>query len=658
MERPFEAYEGDEPYVFVCYSHDDKALVYPEITRLKSSGFRIWYDEGVSPGSEWSDAIARKIERSTVVLYFVTPQSVSSEHCRREVNFALGKSCRILSVHLVPTELPRGLELSLSNRQAILKYDEPRSTYEAKVARAIGDARSRNAGTSTSDRRDPITTRRRHVGRLTGVAVALVIAVGLALWLSSRPTGNIPAFDRSVAVMPFSVIGGDAEMTTYADALTEELRTDVAGYQELRSVAVEDATHVRQVNDASYVVVGNVQRLRDSVRVRASMTRTDDHQTVWAKTFERAAADATGDPAEMASTLGRFVRQNLVQDQQCESVKRSSHSEQAAAAYCAALAERARFSQGGDLDLGLELRNAQRAIALDPNIADAYRIVAYNYTVQGFLGLMDWQAAAREAHLTLDRGLALAPNDPQLLTAQGELQGDLEFDRPAAAASIRASLASDPLQPYAYRNYAELARLAFGQGNLSDAAENYRRALRIYDGDAAVYLAYASILSAWGQSREAIRAADTGLRLIQSGWLRAYLLLIKAYAYDALGQTAEANKAIDDGLSSAGPMYRPPFAGILAKVGRRDEAYQILAPLERLEHPPIDAMVFAYTALGDDRVFDWIHAAIDHHITNIVNTIRTGTIYSEELRKDPRWAEVMAHLEEEAKGRGQHQSSS
>ena len=109
MERPFEAYEGDEPYVFVCYSHDDKAVVYPELTRLKDAGFHIWYDEGISPGSEWSDAIAQKIEHSAVFLYFVTPQSVSTEHCRREVNFALGKSCRILSVHLVPTQIPGGV---------------------------------------------------------------------------------------------------------------------------------------------------------------------------------------------------------------------------------------------------------------------------------------------------------------------------------------------------------------------------------------------------------------------------------------------------------------------------------------------------------------------------------------------------------------------
>ena len=33
LDRPFEAYRGDEPYVFICYAHDDQAVVYPEINR-------------------------------------------------------------------------------------------------------------------------------------------------------------------------------------------------------------------------------------------------------------------------------------------------------------------------------------------------------------------------------------------------------------------------------------------------------------------------------------------------------------------------------------------------------------------------------------------------------------------------------------------------
>ena len=137
MQPPFSAYQGNEPYMFVCYSHEDRELVYPEIARLHAAGFHVWYDEGIAPGSEWSETLARQIKRCGTFLYFVTPNSVASEHCRREINFALEQPCGIVAVHLKRTELPDGLKLSLSNRQAILKYEHPPASYESKLHQAL-----------------------------------------------------------------------------------------------------------------------------------------------------------------------------------------------------------------------------------------------------------------------------------------------------------------------------------------------------------------------------------------------------------------------------------------------------------------------------------------------------------------------------------------
>lgn len=49
MEGPFPAYQGDEPYIFVSYAHDDADLVIPELNRLREAGFNIWYGEGFAP---------------------------------------------------------------------------------------------------------------------------------------------------------------------------------------------------------------------------------------------------------------------------------------------------------------------------------------------------------------------------------------------------------------------------------------------------------------------------------------------------------------------------------------------------------------------------------------------------------------------------------
>ncbi|MDX1404223.1 MAG: toll/interleukin-1 receptor domain-containing protein, partial [Woeseiaceae bacterium] len=111
LKKPFEAYEGDAPYVFVSYSHQDVEIVFIELVRLKKLGFRVWYDEGISPGSRWSDALAERIANCNLFLYYVTPRSVASQNCQDEANYVLEAGNPFLAVHLERTELPPGLKL-------------------------------------------------------------------------------------------------------------------------------------------------------------------------------------------------------------------------------------------------------------------------------------------------------------------------------------------------------------------------------------------------------------------------------------------------------------------------------------------------------------------------------------------------------------------
>ena len=59
-----EAYKGSEKYIFVSYAHKDSEQVFPIMKMLKSRGYRIWYDEGIVPGSEWTDHIAKRLNNS------------------------------------------------------------------------------------------------------------------------------------------------------------------------------------------------------------------------------------------------------------------------------------------------------------------------------------------------------------------------------------------------------------------------------------------------------------------------------------------------------------------------------------------------------------------------------------------------------------------
>ena len=149
MEKPFTAYEGDQPYIFVCYSHDDSNVVFPDIQWLKNQGFNIWHDEGISPGSEWRDELADKISNASLFLYFVSPRSIISQHCKREINFALENSLPLSVVYLEETELPPGLSLSLSSVQAIMRPELSDLDYRIKLLRSTSSQIERGIGNAT-----------------------------------------------------------------------------------------------------------------------------------------------------------------------------------------------------------------------------------------------------------------------------------------------------------------------------------------------------------------------------------------------------------------------------------------------------------------------------------------------------------------------------
>ena len=65
MEKPFAAYQGDEPYIFVSYAHADDETVYPELQWIHDQGFNVWFDEGISPGEDWPSSLAEKINGAT-----------------------------------------------------------------------------------------------------------------------------------------------------------------------------------------------------------------------------------------------------------------------------------------------------------------------------------------------------------------------------------------------------------------------------------------------------------------------------------------------------------------------------------------------------------------------------------------------------------------
>lgn len=164
------SYNGPEKYIFVSYAHKDSSEVFTIVKQLINRGYRIWYDEGIVPGSEWSEDIALHLNDSSVVLAFVTPNFIDSVNCRREINFAVSRQIPVLSVVLEPTKMPLGMELQLSSQQSVVRYNyETEAMFVDKICNCpdLNCCNFRTDGAVLAEKTEPDARQAERAGMLS-----------------------------------------------------------------------------------------------------------------------------------------------------------------------------------------------------------------------------------------------------------------------------------------------------------------------------------------------------------------------------------------------------------------------------------------------------------------------------------------------------------
>ena len=348
MDKPFPAYKGDEPYVFVSYSHRDSSTVFPEIIRLKDQGFNIWYDEGIEAGTEWREALANAIESARLVVYFVTGHSVESENCRKEINFAVDAGIPIVAIHLEAVELPSGLKLTLSDRQAILKYDMTDEKYQQKLHARIASylAQVPKPAAAVTKKKTSLV-----VPGLAGLAIVAILSAG-AFFYNPQPASDTESNKieevvdldasakveadelreavkamHSIAVLPFANMTTSEETGFLADGLAEDILDNLAQFEgsssrtalkvASRSASFQftgrgvDPTLVRETLNVAYLLEGSVRQHGEEVRITTQLIRTADGFHVWSKSYDRALADGFGMQSAVAANIAHITNAKL-----------------------------------------------------------------------------------------------------------------------------------------------------------------------------------------------------------------------------------------------------------------------------------------------------------------------------------------------------------
>ena len=137
------AYKGDQPYIFISYAHKDSEVVLPIIARLQKDGYRVWYDEGIAPGSNWDVYISEHLDQSANVLGFLSKSYVKSQNCRDELALTRLKGKPMNLVYIDDVQLSPGLKMRYGRIQALFLQNMPEEEFFEKLYRADAMAASK-----------------------------------------------------------------------------------------------------------------------------------------------------------------------------------------------------------------------------------------------------------------------------------------------------------------------------------------------------------------------------------------------------------------------------------------------------------------------------------------------------------------------------------
>ncbi len=424
IKRPFPAYAGNDPYVFVCYAHVDTALVFPELVWLNEQGYNVWYDEGIVPGNEWTQALADAIEGSSHFLYFVTPGSVESRNCRSEVQFAATHAKSIVPVYLNPTELPGGIELAMGLSQAILKYELSPSDYAEKLTAGMGH-------------------------KVQKPDMDLLVRANRVSELVKQE------HPESIAVLPFVNISSDPDNEFFSDGISEEILNALVKTSRLPVVArtssfaykgsCQDVNAIGNALGVTHILEGSVRKAKDDIRITAQLIDAHSGTHLWAETYDRKLMDVFAIQDEIAANIVSQIGLALSSDDVGEWKRQQSST-----ASAEALVLFLKGMQLANVDDPYEMEKAiplfEQAITLDENYADAWVGLGRTYLLLAIepICLLIPSQVLPTAIESFRKALAIHPGNAKALGLLGLALMLQEFKWNQGASLMEQSIAMNP----------------------------------------------------------------------------------------------------------------------------------------------------------------------------------------------------------------------
>ncbi len=483
---------------------------------------------------------------------------------------------------------------------------------------------------------------------LSGAAAATVLALGLvgARFFASR-TQSID----SIAVLPFTNVGGDPETEYLSDGVTESLIGSLSRIPGLKVIAfgsvlrykgrsVDPQEVVRDLGVAA-MVIGRVTPKGDHLSLTTELIDTRDKTHLWGRQFEVKTATLPTVQYEISSELATRLRHRLDDPGTSPVPKRYTENSEA---YDFCL--KGRYYQNKFTSEGYQkaIEFYKRAIEKDPAYAPAYAGLAMVYipmTVEGYLrpeeGYRNVEAAATRA-LALDQGLGEA------LYARGVLKL-WRGDRVGAEEDRQRALALDPENPLLRRFHVNGLRQ---RGRWDEAIAEGKRALGL-DPLGIETNKQLGVTYAWaGRYHLAIEQLKKTLDLDPS-YGPVHEMLHDVYARQEMHEEAiaELQQAFlfagdKESAEALGEDFRAlGFETVMRQLYQ--STLDSLKEAAKSTYVPPPRLAAACAKLGEkDEAFVWLEKAYAER-SPWLNYIKTDPDF-ESLRSDPRFSDLVKRL--------------
>ncbi len=483
---------------------------------------------------------------------------------------------------------------------------------------------------------------RRKRWAMVGVVVALVLAamaVGGYFFFHRTPS----AID-SVAVLPLANATSNSDMDYLADGITEGVINHLSRLPGLRVMARTTVFRYRQAQQdplqigrdlkVGAVIVGRLTQHGDTLNVETEMVNVNNGSQIWGEQYQRKASDIATIQDDIASDISGQLRMKVAGEE-------TKHATVNAEAYELYVKGRFYLEQRTHESIYKALDQLNQAVAKDPNYAQAYAGLAYAYILLFDRGWISPQEASPKIRNNAQRAIELDPTLAEPHAVLAALKEFVDWDWPGAEAEYRKAIGLNPNDATSHHWYALLLE---NLGRLNEALAEIEKALALDPASPQINANRAGILTDMHRYDDALAELN---RLIAANPEFPVNYRIRGIVYWHLrNQDAavadEANEMKKNGRPEWAEAFAAGYRNAKLK-GACTALIEVLKKESQREYVSPNEMARYYGMMGDrDHTFEWLEKGYAERSSRM-EYLKIEE-YLEPFHSDPRYIDLLKRM--------------